>query len=341
MKTSEHEILKKILPLLLCRRAITSKADLAKRARISDDTLGRFCERFEREHGFALVGMDKGRLALTDKGRRAYELYSEIWTLGDAEEFALAKLNLQAESILGGLLSAALVSVLEMWGSTIDRPLIWRLETDVRRRMGEGNVDLAVGFADAGEIVGDGEALGVPVEWCVLAPVKNRLGGELQEPLSVDQLPNKDWLLLPDLAFGGIWLADSFVRGGQKRVMECDHLATYVAAGVGLAVLPDVLGSRCPHGTVKRGLVGLPALQPRLFLPRGGEAALSSQNQCLVETMRRLVRDGFFGGDKNSNAPATAEVPGKQEAPAAKTEDEDVFEEMVEGTATPMAAALS
>ena len=79
MRATETEILKKILPLLLCRRAIASKADLAKRARITDDTLGRFCERFEREHGFALVEMNNGRLILTEKGRRADELYSEIW----------------------------------------------------------------------------------------------------------------------------------------------------------------------------------------------------------------------------------------------------------------------
>ncbi len=328
MKATEHEILKKILPLLLGRRAIASKADLAKRARlaISEDTFARFFERWEQEHGFPLVGMDKGRLALTDKGRRAYELYSEIWTLGDAEEFALARLNIQAESILGGLLSAALVSVFDMWGSTIDRPVIWRLEVDVRRRIAEGNVDLALGFAEEEEIVADEEILGVPVDWCVLAPVKNRLG-ESQEPLQVNQLPNEDWLLLPDLAFGGIGLADKFVRAGQKRVMECDHLATYVAAGVGLAVLPDVLGSRCPHGTVKRRLVGLQKLQARLLLPRGGDAALSSQNQCLVETLRRLGRDGFFGSNDATPAP---EGRGKQEMPEAETAVEVIEEALVQ-----------
>ena len=259
--------------------------------------------------------------------------------VGDAEELALAKLNIQAEAILGGLLSAALVSVLEMWGSTIDRPLIWRLETDVRRRLADGNLDLALGFADAGEVVADGETLGGPVEWCVLAPVKNRLGGGLQEPLSVDQLPNEDWLLLPDLAFGGIGLADKFVRSGQKRVMECDHLATYAAAGVGLAVLPDVLGSRHHHGTIKRRLVGLPALQPRLFLGRGGEAALSAQNQCLVETLRRLVRDGFFSTGKNGDAPVENLV--KQQTPEAKNEEEDVFEALVEESVTPLEGVLS
>jgi hypothetical protein len=332
MKATESEILKKILPPLTGGRAITSKADLAKRARlpISEDTFARFFERWELEHGFPLVGMDKGRLAITDKGRRAYELYSEIWTLGDAEEFALVTLNIQAESILGGLLSAALVSVFDMWGSTIDRPVIWRLETDVRRSMAERkNPDLALGFAGAGERVADDEVLGAPVKWCVLAKVGNPLC-ESQEPLPVNQLPNEDWLLLPDLAFGGTGLADSFVRSGQKRVMECDHLALYAANGVGLALLPDVGGSRCPHGTVKRRLVGLPELQTRLFLPRGGEAALSSQNQCLVETLRRLVRDGFFGRDKNDGAPTAATGRGKQETPSVETVVEVAEEALTE-----------
>ncbi len=340
MKLDEHELLKKCVRLLLGPRPIPSKAELAKRMQCTDDSLCRAIDRFERERGFTLIVMKNGRLALTEKGRLAYQYYGMIWGLGESEEFVLANLNLQAESILGGLLSAALVSVFDMWGSRIDRPMIWRLETDIRRSIAEGKADLGLGFADAEDVVGNEEALGSPVEWCVLAKVGNPLG-ESMEPLPVDQLPNSDWLLLPDLAFGATGLAEVFLRAGQKRLMACEHLPTYVSAGVGLAVLPNVLGGRCPHGTIKRRLVGLPALRTRLFLPRRGGSALSSQNQCLVETLHRLVRDGFFGSDDHSDAPETVEGRVKQEMSPAEPAVEVVDAALLKEPGRQLEGALS
>jgi DNA-binding transcriptional LysR family regulator len=338
MKLTEHDILQRIGPILLSPRVIPSRAELARRAKLTDDMLLRFANGFELERGFALLEMENGKVKLTEKGRLAYELYSQLWSLGDAEDCAKQTLKLQVEPIVGALLSGALVAVFDLWGSAIDRPSIWRLDCDIRRSLAEKKADLGLGFADADETVGDAEAVGAPVQWCVLAPAGHRLG-ETQEPVPVDQLTKEEWLLLPDLAFGAVGLADSFVRAGHRQVMECDHLTTYVVAKVGLAVLPDVLGRKCPHGTIKRRLVGLPPIQVRLFLPRGGEGALSSANQCLIENLRRLVREGLLGGDNGATASAAPEAWRKQEMPEA--EQEDVVEDLLEETVTPMAEVLS
>jgi hypothetical protein len=60
----------------------------------------------------------------------------------------------------------------------------------------------------------------------------------------------------------------------------------------------------------------------------------------LVESLRRVMRDGLTGND-TSAVPVAAEAGRKQEEPEAENEAEDVFEELVEEAATPMAEVLS
>jgi hypothetical protein len=79
-------------------------------------------------------------------------------------------------------------------------------------------------------------------------------------------------------------------------------------------------------------------IQVRLFLPRGGEAALSSPNQSLVENLRRVMQEGLSGGDNGTAASTTA--ASKQEVLEAEKE-EDVFEDSVEESVTHMAEASS
>jgi DNA-binding transcriptional LysR family regulator len=238
----------------------------------------------------------------------------------DPEEFTKARINIQAESIFRLLLWAAFLPLC----STIKSPIIWRLDSDdIRQALDEGRVDFGVAFAGARESVAAGELVGT-VDWIALAPAGHRLDAD--GPVSVEDLPVNEWLFLSGGA--GDDLVELFAKAGKRQIMATDHLVSYVAArNIGVAVLPDVLGSRCPRGTIKRRFHGLPPVQVRLFLPRGGEAALCSQGKALLRNLRGLVRDGFFG---NSEAPAAAKGLGNEAMLSVKTAVEVVEETSIE-----------
>ena len=217
------------------------------------------------------------------------------------KDLAVPRLRIQTEAILAArALPLGLFAMFDMWKHVAARVSFSRqLDPRVREVLQEGKADLGLGFADPAETVASNEIVGAPVRWCVMAHSEHSLG-RTTGPVSVDELPNDCWLLLPDLTFGATGMADVFGKKRHRLKMRTNHLLQYVNANVGVAVVPDVLGKS--SASIKRPLAGLAPLQVRLFLP-DRESKLSSANQLLVQRLQRVMGEILSG--KNVSVDAT------------------------------------
>jgi DNA-binding transcriptional LysR family regulator len=268
---------------------LTSFLQLARRAKLTDDTARRSLERLKCEFNDPLLVIQDRHAVLTDAGRELLQLSARLTALAENTEVPPIVLAIESDSLLAvALIATALPAFLELWGSMVQVKVHPLQEEAGRRNVAEGLASFGVGFADGAEVVSGDEMLGPRVPWVLVMPKNHRLAGSA-DPVTAENLSVNDRVFIPEMAtsWPGMDMALKLVPA-FNRIVVCDAaLAFRLGLDLGVAVVPDSLSAR--DFASKRLLQGIEPVQPRFILPRKGIDGLTEPEQSLVEQIRNVA----------------------------------------------------
>jgi DNA-binding transcriptional LysR family regulator len=267
---------------------LTSFLQLARRAKVTDDTARRSLERLKSEFNNPLIAMKEHRLVLTDAGRELLQLAVRLAALAENTETPPDELVIEADSLLAAsLLPQAFAAFFQTWGGMVQPKICPLLEELARRDVQEGVAAFGVGFGTSAESVSEGEALGPKIPWVLLSK-NHRLAGA-HESVSAEGFSADDRVFVPELGMDWPGMGEVLRAVPHHNRVLCDAMPAVQLAtsGLGAAVLPDLLPER--ELVSKRVIQGIPPIQPKLFLPRRGFDGLTEPEQSLVEEIRRVA----------------------------------------------------
>jgi DNA-binding transcriptional LysR family regulator len=316
---------------------LTSFLQLARRAKVTDDTARRALERLKTEFNNPLITLKEHRLVLTDTGRELHQLAVRLSALAENTESPPDVLTVEADSLLAAsLLPQAFAAFIALWGSMVQPRICPMLEESVRRNVQEGVASFGIGFAIGAETVSDGEVLGPKVPWVLLLASNHRLAAE-HEPVSPENFTANDRVFIPEMGIdwpgmGGVLKA---VPGYNRIGCDATLAVRLAMSGLGASVVPDLLPEQ--DFVSKRVIRGLEPVQPRFFLPRRGFDGLTEPEQSLVEQFRRAAESRYKKDvPEVENDGEIMEVENDGEATVAT-----LFNEALEEAVTPMGEILS
>lgn len=302
MPLNDFDIAQKVTAILAGTRPFSSRLQLARQVRLSDDTLNRAIERVEAYLRTPLIAVSENhRLTLTSAGRTFMRLAGQLSSLADQEDVPAETITVQADpDVAAAILPAALPPFLEVWGGLVQLR-VGPLDGSTRKSVSDGLTSFAIDLAEDGETVPAAEALGPRLPWVLLVPKTHALS-ELQGTVSSEQVRKQGRFFLSSMAAANPSVSAFLAGVPAANRLEIQEVRDLVAADLGVGIALDLHGNQNDARLTKLALEKTEPAQLRFVLPRRGASVLSEPKQSLVDAIRKAVEARFA-------APPTPELP--------------------------------